>query len=79
MRCACEQCKAHDAAVRTREAESHGLTNHEHRERHVELHRALDELMADWFRHVPSAGIYREVIDLATWSNEQQKNPTGES
>jgi hypothetical protein len=31
------------------------MTDEEHKQRHIELHRAFDELLADWLRHDPDA------------------------
>ena len=46
----------------------------EHRQRHVTLHAALDELVADWLIHNPrvrpSTGT---VLDLIEWSFRQMK------
>lgn len=53
------------------------LTPAEHRARHLELHRALDELAADYMRHHHNARPSNTTImDLMIWSFEQTRNPT---
>jgi hypothetical protein len=54
------------------------LTPEEHRERHVALHRALDELFADFIRHHPAQRDYLQMpLDaLLQWSFEQTLKPT---
>ena len=51
------------------------LTPEEHQKRHVELHRAIDELLADWLAHMPDASIDRAIIDLVQWSYKQTLSP----
>jgi len=55
------------------------MTETEHKQRHVELHNALDELFVDYISHHPDQSQFTQmtVIDLITWSSEQVKNPTG--
>lgn len=54
-----------------------GLTGEAHRERHIELHRMLDELVADFLMHNPQALPTRAtVLDLMTWSHHQTLEPT---
>lgn len=52
------------------------MSREEHQDRHILLHRKLDELLADWITHEPTASIDRPVIDLMKWSCEQAKEPT---
>jgi hypothetical protein len=59
------------------------LTPEEHKARHEELHRSLDELMADYRVHHPytNSGANKSfneisVWELVEWSHEQTKNPT---
>ena len=53
------------------------MTREQHKARHVELHRALDELLADYLTHHPDARpSTMPLVDLLKWSNEQQTNPT---
>lgn len=54
------------------------LTPEAHQARHVELHRALDELFADYIGHHLGA---RQFLDLPIgtllrWSYEQTQHPT---
>lgn len=51
----------------------------EHKERHQKLHKALDELIADWLSH-QSLGSNKRfsntfIMELVKWSFEQTKNP----
>lgn len=53
------------------------ITSPEHKARHVELHKSLDELLADFIRHNP--GKYPSettILEFLRWSNEQTTNPT---
>jgi hypothetical protein len=53
------------------------MTPEEHRKRHIKLHKALDELLADYLRHcagtLPST---TTVAELMKWSHRQTVNPT---
>ncbi|HUX57998.1 MAG TPA: hypothetical protein VMV77_13550 [Bacteroidales bacterium] len=53
-------------------------TEKQHRERHVELHKCLDELFADYISHHPDMIKFTEtpLKDLLQWSYEQTKYPT---
>lgn len=63
-------------------------TKEEHRQRHLELHRALDELAADWaLHHVKAAPRYGEQLklfsnttieELMAWSHQQTIEPDEE-
>jgi hypothetical protein len=47
-----------------------------HRRRHVELHRALDELVADWVLHQPRGKLCNSTImELIEWSHRQTIKP----
>lgn len=48
----------------------------EHRQRHVELHAALDELVADWIRHTGKRPSQGTIGELLAWSGGQMHNPT---
>ena len=50
----------------------------DHRKRHIELHKALDELFADFVRHHPNYGNFleRSIQDLIEWSYKQTIDPT---
>lgn len=52
------------------------LPQSQHRRRHVQLHRGLDELIADFLRHNPRALPSRTTLmRLMKWSHEQTFNP----
>jgi hypothetical protein len=62
-----------------------GMTTDEHRARHACLHRALDELLADWLDQtlprygeprVQPFGTERPIADLMAWSYAQTQHPT---
>jgi hypothetical protein len=54
------------------------VTHDEHRQRHVELHNSLDELVADFIshgrsgEHLPSE---TTVLELMRWSRQQTIDP----
>lgn len=49
----------------------------DHRERHVMLHRYLDELLADYLTHNRTAlPSHTPISDLMTWSHQQTIEPT---
>jgi hypothetical protein len=53
------------------------MTFDEHRARHLQLHRALDELMADYFMQVKGSLPSTTTTDvLAAWSYRQTIEPT---
>ena len=52
------------------------MTTEEHRQRHIELHRALDELVADWITHARARPSEGTVLDLLRWSSSQAEYPT---
>jgi len=46
----------------------------EHKQKHIELHEALDELLADFFTNT-NGGTSTQILELAMWSSRQTKNP----
>lgn len=52
------------------------MTVEEHRERHVLLHRMLDELVADFIGQSGKRPSETTVLELIFWSSEQMVNPT---
>ena len=54
------------------------MTREEHIQRHKELHKHFDELLADYLRHTNKLPSEMNVLELMTWSYEQTKNPTEE-
>lgn len=47
-----------------------------HRERHVLLHRSLDELLADWITHTGKTPSGDTVMEFLQWSHLQTEHPT---
>jgi hypothetical protein len=54
------------------------LTPEAHKARHVLLHKALDELVADWINHHPQGTALQQtsIMTLIQWSHTQTVNPT---
>lgn len=55
------------------------MTPDEHRFRHVELHAALDELVADFITHRNRMPSKSTILELMEWSHQQTRTPTEES
>jgi hypothetical protein len=51
------------------------LSPAEHRTRHMLLHQALDELVADFIRHTDSLPSKTTVMELMDWSAKQTREP----
>lgn len=47
-----------------------------HKAQHEELHRKLDELVADFITHTGKLPSRTNLFDLIKWSADQAKNPT---
>lgn len=47
------------------------MTKEEHLKRHEELHKSLDELVADWIRHTNEFLCVSTVFELMEWSHSQ--------
>lgn len=54
-------------------------TRLQHKRRHVELHRNLDELVADWIWVTGNIPSDSSVMDLMQWAFEQTKTPSEKS
>ena len=54
-------------------------TREGHIKRHKELHKALDELMADMIDHTHKMPSQTTVMEMAEWSHQQTINPTERS
>jgi len=52
------------------------ITPKKHKQRHIELHKALDELLADFISHTGKLPSELKLKELMNWSHEQTKNPT---
>ena len=50
----------------------------EHKKRHEELHRSLDELVADMISETPMLPSETTVMELIRWSYQQTVCPTKE-
>ena len=53
------------------------LTKIQHKKRHIELHKVLDELFADYIRHHPGQTRFTgmQLRELLKWAFEQTENP----
>ncbi len=51
------------------------MNEKKHMERHRELHKALDELVADWISHTEKLPSRSTVMELMQWSYEQTTKP----
>lgn len=52
------------------------MTPQEHKDRHIALHRSLDELLADYITHTGKLLNQTTAMDLIEWSYKQTQNPT---
>lgn len=48
----------------------------QHRERHIELHKALDELVADFINHTGKLPSKTTLFELMEWSHQQTIAPS---
>lgn len=55
------------------------MTEAEHRERHLQLQRALDELIADFIDKTGKIPSLSTVMELMEWSHQQTIEPDTES
>jgi len=51
------------------------MTEQEHIERHEELHRMLDELIADFIQHTGKLPSQTSILELMEWSHRQTIKP----
>lgn len=54
------------------------MNKEQHKHRHVELHRMLDELLADYIKHTNKLLSKSSLIELMEWSFKQTTNPDEE-
>jgi hypothetical protein len=47
-----------------------------HKKRHQKLHKAFDELLADFISHTQKTPSKSTIMELIEWSSQQTKNPT---
>lgn len=52
------------------------MTLTEHTDRHKELHKCLDELVADFITYTNKLPSKTSLLELMKWSHEQTINPT---
>lgn len=54
------------------------MTTEEHKQRHIELHKSLDELIADFVYNNSDLTTFTDqpIMALMTWSYQQTLNPT---
>lgn len=69
-----------DNLVTTKDGENMraGELMEQHIARHKELHKNLDELMADYIRHTKKTPSETTLMDFMKWSYSQTLNPTGD-
>jgi hypothetical protein len=51
------------------------MTPKEHKHRHIELHKALDELLADFIAEKRGTILDRPIRDLLDWSYKRTQAP----
>lgn len=51
------------------------MTPQEHKDRHIFLHKCLDELLSDFIFHTGKLPSRSTVLDLLTWSSNQLQFP----
>lgn len=47
------------------------MNDQEHREHHMQLHKNLDELVADWIGETGNLPSQHTIFELMKWSHEQ--------
>ena len=50
----------------------------EHRQRHIELHKYLDELLADFIQFTGKLPSQTTIMELIKWSYKQTTKPEGD-
>ena len=55
---------------------SNELSPEEHQKRHIELHKAFDELIADFIAQTGKVPSETTIMELMAWSHTQTINPT---
>lgn len=51
------------------------MTPQEHKERHIALHKNLDELIADFINHTGKLPSQSSVMELMEWAHAQTISP----
>lgn len=52
------------------------LSPEQHQQRHIELHKSLDELVADFITQTGKLPSKTPLIELMEWSYQQTQSPT---
>ena len=52
------------------------MSQEEHKARHIELHKKLDELLADFIVQTGKTPSHTTVMEFLAWSSEQIQQPT---
>jgi len=52
------------------------MTQLEHTQRHIELHKSVDELMADFIHHTNKLPSKTTLMEFTQWSYSQTIKPT---
>ena len=55
------------------------MTKNEHKKRHENLHKAFDELLADWIANTQNLPSKTTVLQLMEWSHKQELAPDHDS
>ncbi len=55
------------------------MDKQKHKIRHIELHKKLDELLADYIEHTGKLLSESTIMDVMKWSHEQTINPSEEN
>ena len=55
------------------------LTQKDHKERHIELHKELDELIADYITVTGKRISNSTILELVQWSSQQTEHLTHKS
>jgi len=52
------------------------MNKEQHKQKHIKLHRSLDELLADFIIHTGKRPSETSLMELLDWAFEQTKEPT---
>jgi len=52
------------------------MDKEKHKQIHIELHKRLDELLADYISHTEKLLSKSTLLEVMKWSFQQTKNPT---
>jgi hypothetical protein len=75
--CVCLNCRRNfEPAKVSWPTDSFPLDPEQHRERHIMLHKLLDELLADYLTQTKDGSITDQIVNLLQWSHAQTLAPT---